>query len=139
MNGDYGQRAAAVLRGKLPRQHRAKTVAGLFNISLSMAKYLLAGDHWTTRRLMQASELLGDAFDAVLIAPENQFKRYIETLDIDARVARSEQQIEQIRRRLDDAMAPAPSLSSSVAVGSPGAVNKQTSSAATDPRQDDDP
>ena len=65
-----------------------------------MAAYLLSGDHWTARRLVQASELLGDAFDAAFHAPPSSFQRSLETHDINTRALQLEKRIAEMDRRL---------------------------------------
>lgn len=60
---DYGARAAAALNEFLPGQHRDKTVARLFGVSLRLAQYLRAGQCWTTERFTQASKAFGVDFD----------------------------------------------------------------------------
>jgi hypothetical protein len=96
MSGDYGQRAASALDHLLPREHRIKAVARAFNCSLRTARYLLAGDHWTARRLSQASELLGDAFEAAFNRPASAWTHLHELHDISTRLARLEQRLEQM-------------------------------------------
>jgi|KBSMisStaDraftv2_1062788.scaffolds.fasta_scaffold19968_2 hypothetical protein len=105
MRYSSGQQAAAALNGLLPQKDRVKTVARLFECSARMAAYLLAGDHWTSRRFAQASELLGDAFDTAFSRPDNAFLRNIEDQRIDARIMRLEHHLEQMARRLDVTLA----------------------------------
>ena len=100
MDSDYGQRAAAALGEILPEQNRTKIVQRLFRCSRSMAYYLLAGNHWTARRLSQASELLGDAFDAAFSKPDTAFHRSLSHQDRDARVMHVEQLLDQMDRQI---------------------------------------
>ena len=111
MDSDYGARAAAAL-GEIipPKRHRPKVVQKLFRCSRSMAYYLLAGDHWTAKRLSQASELLGDAFDAAFSKPENSFQRQLEGQRMDAEAMRLETHIGKMHRRLYDVVAPQQSV-----------------------------
>ncbi len=95
MSGDYGQRAASALDQLLPREHRIKAVARLFKCSLRTARYLLAGDHWTARRLSQASELL-DAFEAAFNRPASGWTHIHEMHEMRARLARLERRLEQM-------------------------------------------
>lgn len=113
MQNNYGQRAAAALDELLPRTQRVKRVQRLFDCSARMAAYLLTGDHWTARRLAQASELLGDAFDAALTRPENSYQRHLEGQRMDAEAMRLETHIGQMHRRLYDVVAPQQSVVSS--------------------------
>ena len=105
MTRDYGQRAAAALGEIIPDRQRTKTVARLFQCSRTMAFYLLSGNHWTARRLSQASELLGDAFDAAFSKPENSFQRDLEGQRMDAEAMRLETHIGKMHRRLYDVVA----------------------------------
>lgn len=87
---DYGARAAAALNDLLPGQHRDKRVARKFGVSLRTAKYLRAGQHWTTERLSQASALLGKAFDAAIYRPASDEQHNSEMDEIAGRLARLE-------------------------------------------------
>lgn len=94
-----GQRAASALNAVLPARHRAKTVAQLFDCSVRFAKYLLVGDHWTGRRLTQASDVLGAAFDAAFSLPESNEQHEYEIKIFEIHYRRAEQEVEQMRRR----------------------------------------
>lgn len=95
---NYGNRAAAALDQLLPRPHRAKILARMLECSVRTAKHLLAGERWHHRRLTQASELLGDAFDVALSRPASNWTHQHETHDIKLRLARLEQDFEMARR-----------------------------------------
>ena len=69
MTFDFGLRAGSALDRLVPGPHRDKSIARLFGISVRMAKYLRAGEHWTADRLSQASAVLGVAFVAALYYP----------------------------------------------------------------------
>ena len=68
VSADYGQRAAYALDRCVPGPHRDKKVAGIFGVSVRMAKYLRQGHFWTTDRLTQASRALQN-FDAYIASP----------------------------------------------------------------------
>jgi ubiquinone biosynthesis protein UbiJ len=105
MAGDYGQRAATALDLLITGPHRDKTVARLFGVSVRMAKYLRAGQYWTSERLTQASGVLGAAFDAALISPSSSAQHYAEMADIADRLARLEARFEEVARREDAGLA----------------------------------
>lgn len=93
---DYGVRAAMALNQLLPGEHRDKTVARMFNVSVRMAKYLRTGQHWTIDRLSQASAVLGASFD-VLLSPSTDAQHYAEMADIQEiaeRLARLEERVD---------------------------------------------
>ena len=69
MSADYGVRAGMALNHLVRGPHRDKAVARLLGVSVRMAKYLRAGQFWTTARLSQAGRLI-DGFDAYLASPE---------------------------------------------------------------------
>ncbi len=94
----FGPRAAAALDAVLPRRDRIKTVQRLFDVSGRMARYLLVGDHWTARRMTQASDLLGAAFDAAFSQAESNEQYEYEMKIYEAHQRRAEQEIEQMRR-----------------------------------------
>lgn len=88
MTADYGIRAATALNDFLPGRHRDKIVAGVFNVSLRMAKYLRKGQYWTTDRLTQASVEFGAAFDLALAGQRPEIQ------DIAERLARLEERFD---------------------------------------------
>lgn len=104
MTSDYGQRAAVALDQLLPGEHRDKIVARMFNVSLRMAKYLRAGQHWTADRLSQASALLGAAFDAALVSSDE--RHVSEMTEIAERLARLEEWRAETDRGGDAGLAP---------------------------------
>jgi len=63
-------RAGSALERLIPAPHRDKAIARLFGVSVRMAVYLRAGQHWTLDRLAEASAKLGSAFDVLLWQPE---------------------------------------------------------------------
>lgn len=95
---NYGQRAAAALDAVLPQRGRSKIIQQLFDVCPRMARYLLVGDHWTARRLTQASDLFGAAFDAALNRPVSNITHEAEMKILEAHWRRAEHEIEQMRR-----------------------------------------
>lgn len=78
MSSDYGQRAGLAINFLVPGPHRDKKIAGIFGVSVRLAKYLRAGRCWTVERLNQASQRISD-FDAYLASPD--FGSRIDTLE----------------------------------------------------------
>lgn len=99
MQVDLGRRAAGALNLLFPGPHQGKRIARAFGCSLRQAKYLLAGRHWTLARIMQASELLGDAWEAAFSRLTTGRQHNFEMTDIDARLAWLEQKLAEIDRR----------------------------------------
>lgn len=88
---DFGQRAAMALDDLLPPQHRDKTVARLFDVSVRFAKYLRRGQHWTINRLDQASKVI-EGFDICLASPKSLEVMRMEMDELEKRLARLEQE-----------------------------------------------
>src|SRR6185437_9960111 len=63
-------RAGFALDRLVPAPNRDKTIARMFGVSVRMAVYLRAGQHWTMDHLARASATLGTAFDTLLWQPE---------------------------------------------------------------------
>jgi len=61
-----------------------------------MAAYLLAGEKWTARRLSEASDLLGAAFDAAISNPASDIEHYSEMRDLSIRGAELDRDIDQM-------------------------------------------
>jgi hypothetical protein len=89
MTADYGARAGMALDRLVPGPHRDKAVARLLGVSVRMAKYLRAGQHWTTDRLSQAGAVI-EGFDAFIGSPEQ----------ILARIGELERELQAIRETL---------------------------------------
>ena len=107
MTADYGQRAGIALDRLVAGPHRDKTVARLFGVSVRMAKYLRAGQHWTADRLTQASAMLGAAFDAALYTPVSSATHYSEMAAISERLDRLEARFVEMDRGGDARLAQA--------------------------------
>jgi hypothetical protein len=90
MSADYGIRAATALNLLLPGQHRAKALQRMFDVSERTAKYLLAGQHWTTARLSQAGKAI-EGFDELISTP-----------NLHARMDAMETQIAELQRQVRD-------------------------------------
>lgn len=88
MPSDYGMRAAIAIDRLVLGPHRDKTVARLFGVSVRMAKYLRAGQHWTIDRLNRASETI-KGFDSYLASP-----------NFNARIEEIERELFQLRADL---------------------------------------
>ena len=88
---DYGQRAALAVTELIPAPHRGKAVQRLFDVSLRMAKYLLAGQHWTIDRLNQASKII-EGFDQFVASPEQMRGMRMELDELERRLARLEEE-----------------------------------------------
>jgi hypothetical protein len=100
-NCSISMRAGRALDYLFAGPHRDKRIAQAFNITTRMAKYLCSGNRWTLARYEQARELLGDAWDAAISKPDTNWQYNIETLDHERRLARLEQQLVEMDRRLN--------------------------------------
>lgn len=115
---DYGQRAAIALDELIPSQHRDKTVARLFDVSVRFAKYLRRGQYWTIDRLDQASRLI-EHFDEFVASPEKMRGIRMEMDELDKRLAKLEQE-----RKAEDARGFAlQAMGTSGVVPTPGAAS----------------
>lgn len=79
-------RAGLALRQMIAGPHADKRTAQRFGITVRMAQHLRRGNHWTIRRLIQAAELFGDAFEAALSKPDSDFSYNLEQQDYNRRV-----------------------------------------------------
>lgn len=97
---DYGARAGRALDAIFPGRNRNKLIAQAFGVSVRTAKYLRAGNSWTARRLAQAADLFGDAFDAAISKPgsDSDYKYDLDMRDLDRRIARLEKDIGNLVR-----------------------------------------
>lgn len=101
MHVNYGR----ALDTLFPGPNRDKRIARKFGVSVRMAKYLRTGNHWTVRRLAQAADLFGDAWDAALSKPETNWRHNLEMQEIEARLARLEKQLVEMASRSDAGLA----------------------------------
>jgi hypothetical protein len=106
MRNVIAQRAGAALDGSYSGPHRDKRIARDFGVSVRMAQYLRAGQHWTTERLAQASALFGAAFDGALFSPSATPQHFTELGDIANRLTRLEAHLEEVARRDETRSAP---------------------------------
>ena len=86
-SSDFGMRAGQALDLVVPGPHRDKIVARHLGVSVRMAKYLRAGQHWSIARLNQASAVFGGAFDALL---GDSAAHYASMAEISERLSRVE-------------------------------------------------
>jgi hypothetical protein len=100
----YGQ----ALDRLFPGRDRDKRIAQMFGISARMANHLRAGNHWTLDRLAQATELLGDAWEAALRQPDSEYKYNLEKQDLERRVARLEEYVGRMDKLVFASLSPTP-------------------------------
>lgn len=93
MQDNYGLRAAEALDELLPKENRAKAIARLFDCTPRFAKYLLKGECWTVRRLAQAGEVFGDAWNIAFGEQQTEEKYKWREAEFEARLAVLEQKI----------------------------------------------
>jgi hypothetical protein len=98
MYANYGQ----ALNVLFPGTNQDKRIARAFGVTPRFAKYLRAGNHWTLRRVMQAAEMFGDAWDAALSKPDSESNSMLEIQRLERRMAKVESYLAQMDR-LDNA------------------------------------
>lgn len=101
MYAKYGKALDALF----PGANRDKRIARAFGCTDRFAKHLRRGNHWTLRRIAQAAEMFGDAWEAAVTNPDSNHHYSLEFQEFSRRLAKLEQYVEEMDRQMARALA----------------------------------